>query len=67
MLYVERIYCVTYYATLANNSRVGLHFSESVPKATQTKDIAIEVGLMAGYLHVLSREAIMVQYMFFLK
>ena len=42
------IQCVTYGASLSDNNTVGLHFSERVPKDTQTQDVAVEVMMMAS-------------------
>ncbi len=45
--------CATYKATLGKNPNVGLHFSRSVPKDVHTRDISIEVQLMAKYCKAL--------------
>ena len=48
LLNKEGVCCVTYDAELSSNESVGLHFS-SVPRHTQCRDVAVEVGLMAKY------------------
>ena len=40
--------CITYNATLSDNNRIGLHFSEAVPKSKQLKDVSLEVMMMAS-------------------
>ena len=46
-LLTEAIPCFTYDASLSDNNKSGLHFSDRVPKHTPTQDVVVEIMMMA--------------------